>query len=494
MSNTYLNTYVDFYIKAFRRFDQNHIVVKFPWLKNIGNEKDSTTQKCIELLHEADIDVTIKECNTIEQCIPVEYTIGSDNQSHSFSIGSLPSLFELSQQTGLSALCLVTMRVVSSVICRKKIIYKAIVLDLDETLWNGILSEDGKEGIVQKLTSESGYPYIAFMKFIKSIAEELGIYIAICTRNDSSLVQSLLEEINEDVFPIKNQIDLVVSNTNDKSENIRSIAKYLSILPNAIVFIDDNQIVRDEVLSKIPEMYVPDWEHHNELITLLIVCCFFERNELSVNTKNRKKQFKIIQEERKNNTLPELYIRVHEDKEHTEAKKLYAKSNQFKLSKLDNNFNESTSSLFFEIFRPNGDSLGICSAITYYSCDNEFVILNWAISCRFFEIGLEEFILLYILKRKKHKTISFIFQTTDQNQKVIELIDKYYGKIIMDDSSSISNDSNVFLDYYPDNAIKPQLIVTRDEIGGFQLYDIYECTEGGINFVEENTKLKSYNG
>ena len=91
MSNTYLNTYVDFYIKAFRRFDQNHIVVKFPWLKNIGNEKDSTTQKCIELLHEADIDVTIKECNTIEQCIPVEYTIGSDNQSHSFSIGSLPS-------------------------------------------------------------------------------------------------------------------------------------------------------------------------------------------------------------------------------------------------------------------------------------------------------------------------------------------------------------------------------------------------------------------
>lgn len=487
MSNKFLNTYIDFYIKSFRRFDRRHFVIEFPWL---NDKTDVDFQECLKYLHQHSIDIVIRESSSIEQCLTVIYIIDDDSQQNqtNFSIGSLPSLFELSQQTELSPLCLITMRVVASIICRVKIIYKAIVLDLDETLWNGILSEDGKDGVVQKLKSASGFPYIAFMKFIKSIADELGIYIAICTRNESGIVQSFLDEIDESIFPIKNQIDLVVSNNNDKSENIRSIATHLSILPNAIVFIDDNQIVRDELRSKIPEIYVPDWEHHSELITQLIACCFFERNELSISSKNRKKQFKVIQEEKKNNTLPELYIKVHEDKDHVEAKKLYAKSNQFKLTKFNNDFNECTSSLYFELFRPNGDSLGICSAITYYSCENECVILNWAISCRYFEIGLEEFIFLHMLRRINCKEISFIFQETGLNKKVIDLIDKYYAKGIMDDCSSVPNDSNVFLDYYPDNAIKPQLLATRDKIGSFEIYDFSECDE-----MDNNTNLKEYN-
>lgn len=495
MSNKSLNTYIDFYIKSFRRFDQSRFTIEFSWLNESQYNEDIEFQECIKYLHQQSIDVVIKESSIVEQCLNVAYKTDDDNQPNHmyYSIGSLPALFDLARQTGLSSLCLVTMRVVANTICRKRIIYKAIVLDLDETLWNGILSEDGKDGIVQKLSSDGGYPYIAFMKFIKSIAEEMGIYVAICTRNDSNIVQSFLNEIDENIFPIKNQIDLVVSNNNDKSENIKSIATHLSILPNAIVFIDDNHIVRDEVRCKVPEVFVPDWDNHSELVTLLIAGCFFERNELSVSSKNRKKQFRVIQEERKNNTLPELFIKVHEDKEHVEVMKLYAKSNQFKLSKLNNNFGNETSSLYFEIFRKNGNSLGICSAITYCLCENECVILNWAISCRYFEIGLEEFVLLYMLRRKNYKNLSFIFQETGLNKKVIDMIDKYYGKIIMDDSSSIPNDSNVFLDYYPDDAIKPQLLETRDKIGGFKLYFLEECSDDGINFVENNTKIKLYN-
>ena len=494
MSNKFLNTYIDFYIKSFRRFDQSHFTIEFSWLNESQYNEDIEFQECIKYLHQQSIDVVIKESSIVEQCLNVAYKTDDDNQPNHmyYSIGSLPALFDLAQQTGLSSLCLVTMRIVANIICRKRIIYKAIVLDLDETLWNGILSEDGKDGIVQKLSSDGGYPYIAFMKFIKSIAEEMGIYVAICTRNDSNIVQSFLNEIDENIFPIKNQIDMVVSNNNDKSENIRSIATHLSILPNAIVFIDDNQIVRDEVHCKVPEVFVPDWDNHSDLVTLLIAGCFFERNELSVSSMNRKKQFRVIQEERKNNTLPELFIKVHEDKEHVEAIKLYAKSNQFKLSKLNNNFRDGTSSLYFEIFRKNGNSLGICSAITYCSCENECIILNWAISCRYFEIGLEEFVLLYMLRRKNYKNISFIFQETGLNKKVIDMIDKYYGKIIMDDSSSIPNDSNMFLDYYPDNAIKSQLLVTKDKIGSFAIYELNECVEFGINYVDNNTNLKEY--
>lgn len=489
MSNKFLITYIDFLIKSFRRLDQSHFVIEFPWLNNSMNMEDAEFHECIKFLHQQSIDVAIKESSTIEQCLTAVYKTDSDNQPNhmQYSIGSLPALFDLSQRTGLSSLCLVTMRVVANIICHKRIIYKAIVLDLDETLWNGILSEDGKDGIIQKMASDSGHQYIAFMKFIESIAKELGIYIAICTRNDSNMVQSFLNEINETIFPIKNQIDLVVSNNNDKSENIRSIATHLSILPNAIVFIDDNHIVREEVRCKVPEVFVPDWDNHSELVTLLIAGCFFERNELSVSSKNRKKQFKVIQEERKNNTLPELFIKVHEDKEHTEAMKLYAKSNQFKLSKLSNNFSNETSSLYFEIFRKNGNSLGICSAITYCSCENECIILNWAISCRYFEIGLEEFVLLYILKKHKQQRVSFICQVDDINKKANELIAKYCDKIIMDDCSSIPNDCANFLNYRPNNTFKTVLLETTKHIGNFQLYSLNHNDV----YLASKTNLKS---
>lgn len=488
MSNKFLDAYIELYIKSFRRVDQSHFIVEIPWPNVSEYNVDVEFQECRRYLCQQAIDVVIKESSVVEQCLTIVYKDGDDNQQNHmcYSIGSLPALFDLAQQTGLSSLCLVTMRVVANIICRRNVLYKAVVLDLDDTLWEGALSEEGTNGIIKKLTSYSGCSYIAFMRFIKSIAEELGIYIAICTRNDSNIVQSFLKEIDENIFPIKNQIDLIVSNKNDKSENIRSIAKQLSILPNAIVFIDDNQIIRDEVRNNIPEVCVPDWRAHDELVTMLIACCFFERTELSVSSKNRKKQFRVIQEERKNNTLPELYIRAFEDKDHIEAMKLYAKSNQFKLTNFNNGFSEDSVSLYFEIYRKNGESLGVCSAITFFCCENECVILNWAISCRYFEIGLEEFVMLYMHRRKSFKNISFIFQDTGLNQKVNDLINKYYGVIIADDCSSIPNDSNVFLDYYRDDAIKLHLLKTRDKIGSFRLYYL----DNSERLVEEYTNLK----
>ena len=126
------------------------------------------------------------------------------------------------------------------------------------------------------------------------LADELGVFITICSRNDSKMVESTLEELNDNIFPIKNQIDYIIANNNDKSENIRIIAEQLSILPKSIVFIDDNQIVRDEVKRQLPEVFIPEWSNHNELVTQLIAGCVFERVELSLNSQNRRQQYRII--------------------------------------------------------------------------------------------------------------------------------------------------------------------------------------------------------
>jgi predicted enzyme involved in methoxymalonyl-ACP biosynthesis len=172
-------------------------------------------------------------------------------------------------------------------------------------------------------------------------------------------------------------------------------------------------------------VFVPEWENHNELVTKLIAGCIFERGELSINSQNRRKQFIIIQTERIQNSLPKLNVKVLNDDQHSESIKLYSKTNQFKFSPNDDNFNDNASSLYFEIIRENGENLGICSAMTFSKTNDIIHINNWAISCRYFELGLEEFILLYIKKTANVTKILFDYQQTEYNQKVSEMIAKY---------------------------------------------------------------------
>ena len=121
------------------------------------------------------------------------------------------------------------------------------------------------------------------------------------------------------------------------------------------------------------------------------------------------------------------------DDEHKEANKLYIKTNQFKFSQ-NNITNQDMKSLYFEIYRENGENLGICSAITYITNVDSVIVHNWAISCRYFQIGLEEFILIYI-KIVGNKQIFISYQPSDYNQKVDELLNKY-PKIFKKDSEN----------------------------------------------------------
>ena len=139
------------------------------------------------------------------------------------------------------------------------------------------------------------------MNFIKSLAKELGVFLAICSRNDLGKIKLAFDSIDESIFPLKNEIDCIVANYNDKSENIEAIAKQLSILPDSIVFIDDNILIRDEVRQRLPNVFVPNWAEYSDLTTQLIVACIFERNELSMNSRDRRKQYEILQLERKKN-------------------------------------------------------------------------------------------------------------------------------------------------------------------------------------------------
>ena len=427
IDNVFLRVYIIDFVKKFRDYNSDEFLVVINGLYNFIPNDDRIFDELLEELKQLNFTIEIEgnQESINEINITCKNVTKDTTYNFKYEIQNLPAIVEISSKTDIPVVGIIVTKIVAQIISKTKIIYKAIVLDLDDTLWNGTLSEVGIDKIKENLQSEQGATFIAFMKFVKSLANELGIFITICSRNDSKMVESTIEELDDNIFPLKNQIDYIIANNNDKSENIRKIAEQLSILPNSIVFIDDNQIVRDEVKLTLPEVFVPEWTNHNELVTQLIAGCIFERVELSLNSQNRRKQYKIIQTERTQNSLPKLSVKVINDNKHIESIKLYTKSNQFKFSRNDDKFEGNAKSLYFEICRENGENLGICSAITYTNSNDTFHIHNWAISCRYFEIGLEEFILMYIQKIASASKIFINYQHSEYNQKVRELLAKY---------------------------------------------------------------------
>jgi FkbH-like protein len=438
-SNLYFQVFINEFVKKFRNYNQDEFAITISGLKKFVPNDDYNLTWLFKQLKENNFNIEFE--GNEESINEIDITTKNITKFTSFNlkyqIQNLPSLVYLSIKTDIHLCAIIITKIVAQVIMKLKNIYKAIVLDLDDTLWKGTLSEDGIDKIKENMNSENSIPMVEFMKFISTLACQLGTFIAICSRNESKLVESIIDQLDDGIFPLKNQIDLIVANNNDKSENIRLIAEQLSILPSSLVFIDDNQIVRDEVRNKLQDVFVPEWSNHNELIDQLIAGCFFEQSVLSLSSQNRRKQFKIIQAEKIQNSLPKLSIKIVKDENHIESVKLYSKSNQFKFSQKDDNFNDITKSLCFEIIRENGENLGICSAITFSQNADVFHIHNWAISCRYFELGLEEFVLLNIQKMANLNMIFIDFQRTNYNQKVSEMLVKYSNAFNINDQGNL---------------------------------------------------------
>lgn len=435
--NKYIDTYIHNYVRAFHGFMPNKYMVNIGGLADFIAADDYDVSVLLCKLQTYGFDVTISNGQDTIDEIQVEYiSEGTGKVLFEYQIENLISTIYLSSKTGISIVGILVMQIVSRIISKSKTLYKAIIIDLDDTLWKGTLAEDGIDTIKQNLRSKDAVPFVTFMHFIRAMAKELGLYVAVCSRNDIEKVLYAIDNLSEIEFPIKGQIDCIVANYNDKSKNIKAIAQQLSVLTNACVFIDDNQLVRDEVRRNLPEVFVPNWENHDELLTLLMTCCVFDRFELSLKSRNRKRLYEVLRQEREKSYLPQLFVKVSDDINHVEAMRLYAKSNQFKFA-VKKEIYEGCKSLIFEIYRENGENLGICSAVTYTENEQEVHLLNWAISCRYFEIGLEEFILMYIAALSGKRSTKFTFNDTGFNGKAIELIEKYKSDFIKNDTEGI---------------------------------------------------------
>lgn len=430
--------FINHFIKAYRSYDEDIYTLTLSGVKHFVSYDDNAVETLLERLQEVGFLIRfVDNVDTIDHIV-VNFINESKEETGDFiyHLNCSSSITELSARANLSYACIIIMQVLSKFICARKTLYKAIVLDLDDTLWKGILSEDGIESIRNNLASPLGVPYISFMKFVRQLAEDHGIFVAICSRNDSKEVIATIDNLDEALFPLKKQIDCIIANNNNKSDNLSLIIEQLSILPNSVIFIDDNEIVRDEIKEQFPDVFVPEWNSHFDLMTALIGGCVFDRNCLSISSQNRRRNFRIIQSEKRNCALPKLFVNVVSDYDHIEAQKLYSKSNQFIFSRCYEKFSEEYESIFFEIFRENGERLDVCSAATYSYKEGILHVFNWAMSCRYFEIGLEELMMIYLYKIADGKIIQIDYIDTGKNKKVNALIEKYPDAFVFGENNT----------------------------------------------------------
>ncbi|HAW57538.1 MAG TPA: hypothetical protein DCX03_00760 [Bacteroidales bacterium] len=133
---------------------------------------------------------------------------------------------------------------------------KCLVLDLDNTLWGGVVGDDGFDGINLAPNDAVGESYRFFQKYVLSLKER-GIILAICSKNNEDTAKEPFIK-NQDMLIKLEDISCFIANWNDKATNIRQIAKYLNIGVDSLVFFDDNPAEREIVRLNVPEVAVID--------------------------------------------------------------------------------------------------------------------------------------------------------------------------------------------------------------------------------------------
>lgn len=133
---------------------------------------------------------------------------------------------------------------------------KCLVLDLDNTIWGGVLGDDGVEGLELGQGGALGEAFVAVQQYASQLAKR-GVILAVCSKNEESHALAAFAGHPEMVLH-RSDIACFKANWEDKPANLRAIARELNIGLDALVFVDDNPFERDLVRRELPEVAVPE--------------------------------------------------------------------------------------------------------------------------------------------------------------------------------------------------------------------------------------------
>jgi FkbH-like protein len=163
---------------------------------------------------------------------------------------------------------------------------KCLVLDLDNTIWGGVIGDDGMEGIAIGQGDGIGEAFVDIQRTALALRER-GIVLAVCSKNTEEIARQPFRS-HPEMLLREDHIAVFQANWSDKATNLETIAKSLNIGLDALVFLDDNAVERNQVREALPMVAVPELPPDPSLYArTLLNAGYFEAVSFSDEDRNR---------------------------------------------------------------------------------------------------------------------------------------------------------------------------------------------------------------
>lgn len=305
---------------------------------------------------------------------------------------------------------------------------KCLVLDLDNTLWGGLLA-DG----IQLSDEGPAKAYWDFQRYIKKL-ESTGIILAVCSKNDEKKALTCIEE---HPYMLIRKKDLAAWRINwqDKATNITEIAQELNVGLDSIVFLDDNITERESVQLMLPEVEVPDLPKAPEdYCRFLVDLPHFETFSITSEDEHRAEMYAQERERREESKKFNNYYDFLKDLEikvsiapasrltMDRVAQLSQRTNQFNLNGRKFTRDELEDKEVFHIdYRDRLGNQGIVGAAVLEGTK----IIGLYMSCRILGRGVEDAFLAKLTENKA----TYSYEDTGKNDAIRSFLDKFEGRI-----------------------------------------------------------------
>ncbi|WP_289994039.1 HAD-IIIC family phosphatase [Photorhabdus laumondii] len=313
---------------------------------------------------------------------------------------------------------------------------KCIITDLDNTLWDGIIAEDGLDNI---LTSKKASDFNIYQRWLLRMYEQ-GITLAIASKNNEVIVREAFEKANDKLKIDWDKFSFTSINWNKKSDNIKGICKYLNINPEHVIFIDDTKYECEEVKLNVPGITVFEFSNNiMENIKKILSYDFFVKEKLTDSDKTRnitfaqnklREEFRIASKDDGNflkNLNMTLTFTIYPESYIERISELTLRTNQFNMTTIRMNIKEvkdflavrSNKIVVFSC-RDNLGDYGIigCAFLSFF--EKTCLIENIVMSCRIFERQIEfgmMDIIVRIAKKNNCELFTAKYTETSKNKK-----------------------------------------------------------------------------
>ena len=301
---------------------------------------------------------------------------------------------------------------------------RVLVLDLDNTIWGGVIGDDGMDGIVLGNGSPVGEAFLDVQRTALRLRER-GIVLAVCSKNEEETAREPFRS-HPDMLLREEHIAVFVANWNNKADNLRLIADTLSLGTETLAFLDDNPVERSQVRQELPEVGVCELPKDPSLYSCtLLASGYFETVSFSQEDRKRADYYhgnaKRIQLQNNVGNLEQFLISLNMEAEispfdstnRERVTQLVNKTNQFNLTTRRHDSqtislmqsDETYETLQVRLKDQFGDN-GLVSVVILKSvAGGVWVIDTWLMSCRVLGRRLEDAIMNEIAERAEKKNI-----------------------------------------------------------------------------------------